>query len=793
MSSRWKKVWADFWSNKTRTFLVILTILAGTFGVGFVSNFSNYMLKGIDADFLSASPSEALVYAFPMNDQSVKIAAQVPGVGAVEGRSFIPRQVIRPDGSRVSIHLTAIENPSDLTVNTLQPVKGQTSIPPLGDREVLIDASAAVLGYEPGDLIIVEMGDGSQRELRLAGYLHAASSWPYNSVRLISAYVTPKTIQWLGGTLDYNRLEISVAENPTDQDHVTRVAQAVADRLERSGATVSGYLVNQPGRHLAYSWTQTVVFIMSVLGWLIVLLSMFLIINSITSLMTQQTRQIGIMKSTGGQTSQILGMYIALILSFGAIALMIAVPLSRYAAKLLGDGMAEYLGVYLSPYQGNPATLIQQIVVALVVPVLAALWPVYGSVRITVREALTDFGIRGGTKPPKRSVSKANLLIPRPIRISLRNTFRRKGRLSLTLITLVLAGAIFIAVSNLWASFDKLIEDYKGYYLADIIIGFEQPYRLDKVVPLAESVAGVKDVEGWLEVTGTLIRKKNEAGTQVSFIAPPSNSRLIQPILIAGRWLEPRDENAAVIGDGLVRMFPDLKVGDWLTIEIDGQETNWQIVGVYTFIGYTALYTNYEYLSQLIAQPGHAYSLRMRTDTSNRPRQQEISDQLRVAFADHGVRISGSLLGVDEVQRVTAQFDIFIYFVSFMALLIAVVGSISLMSTMSINVMERTREIGVLRAIGATNWNIQSIVVLEGIVIGVISWIFSILLSMPITIVLATGVGTAFLGAPLAYLFDPQGAFNWLIGTLIIGILASALPARSASRLTVKDTLAYDG
>ena len=103
MSSRWKKVWADFWGNKTRTLLVILTIIAGTFGVGFVSNFSNYMLKGIDADFLSASPSEALVYAFPMNDQSVKMAAQVPDVGAVEGRSFLFRQVIRPDGNRVTM------------------------------------------------------------------------------------------------------------------------------------------------------------------------------------------------------------------------------------------------------------------------------------------------------------------------------------------------------------------------------------------------------------------------------------------------------------------------------------------------------------------------------------------------------------------------------------------------------------------------------------------------------------------------------------------------------------------
>ena len=792
MSSRWKKVWADFWGNKTRTFLVIFTILAGTFGVGFISNFSFYMLNGIETDFLSANPSEALISAYPMNDESVKMAGQVPGVAAVEGRSVIVRQVIQPDGNRISIQLTAIESPEDVTVNALQPARGQAGIPLLGGKEVLIDGSAAGLGYQPGDMIVLELGDGRQRELRLAGFLHAASGWPYNLIRTINAFVTPETMRSLGGTLDYNTLVVSVAENPTDQDHVRQVAQAVADRLERSGATVNYYRVNQPGHHIVYSWVQTVVFIMGALGWLIVLLSVFLIINSITSLMSQQTRQIGIMKSTGGQTSQVFGMYMVLILSFGLIALLIAVPLSQRAAQVLGDGMAEYLGVYLSPFQSNAATLVQQIIVALAIPVLAALWPVYGSVRMTVREALTDFGIRGGTKPPKKSVGRANLLIPRPMRLSLRNTLRRKGRLSLTLITLVLAGAIFIAVSNLWASFDKLIEDYQGYYLADIIVNFEQPYRLDKVVPLAKNVAGVQEAEGWLEVTGTLIRKKDETGTQVFFIAPPSHSTLIKPVMISGRWLGPEDENAVVIGDGLVRMFPDLKVGDWLTIEINGRESKWHIVGVYTFIGSTALYTNYDYLSQLITQPGTIHSLRLKTDTSDRSLQQKISDQLQANYAGHGVRVTGSLLGMDEVQRVTSQFDIFIYFLSFMAILIAVVGSIGLMSTMSINVMERTREIGVMRAIGATSWNIQSIVILEGIVIGVIGWIVSILLSTPLTVTLATGVGIALFGAPMAYVFDPTGIFNWLIGTLIIGILASAIPARSASRLTVKDTLAYE-
>ena len=114
------------------------------------------------------------------------------------------------------------------------------------------------------------------------------------------------------------------------------------------------------------------------------------------------------------------------------------------------------------------------------------------------------------------------------------------------------------------------------------------------------------------------------------------------------------------------------------------------------------------------------------------------------------------------------------------------------MSTMSINVMERTREIGVMRAIGASNWNIQSIVIVEGMIIGLISWIISLALAVLLTNVMTSGVGLLLFGKPLTIVYGWDGIFLWLTGILVIGILASGLPARGASRMTVKDTLAYE-
>jgi putative ABC transport system permease protein len=796
MSSRWKKVWSDFWSNKSRTFLIIITIAVGVLAVGFNQNLGLYMAESMDGDYLSARPSEATVYAGPLDDDVVKIAREVPGVDAVEGRKSVSATVVRTDDKKISIQFTAVENPGHTTLNQLKPALGETVIPSLADKQIIVDASAKSLGYQPGDKILVELGNGRRREVTLVGYMHDVTGFPFNFSKAMNAYVTPKTLDWLGGSPYYDSLAISVAEKQTDQDHVTKIAQAVADRVERAGATVYFVNVYQPGHHFAYSISNGVFFILTVLGYMTVFLSGFLIINTITALMTQQTRQIGIMKAVGGGNGQVFTMYIVLILAFGLIALAIAAPLANSLAKTFGAGMAQYLNFHPARYAGYRSSFVQEVIVAVVVPLLAALWPIYNSVRVTVREAISDYGIGGNAKPRDKAVSKRALFLSRPMRLSLRNAFRKRTRLALTLVTLVLGGAIFIGVYNLWASFDKTIEDIQGYFLADINISFGRYYRFEEVAAMAESVPGVASVEGWTEYTGTLISgKKDQAGTQVVFMAPPSTSTLIDPVITAGRWLTTGDENAIVIGNHLLNICPNLKVGDWLSIKIDNKETKWHIVGVYSITGNTnvpLLYVNYEYISRLVGAPGQVYSLRVLTDQHDAISQRRISDQLEALYKANGIGVTSSQLGADFIRDQKSQTNVLVYFMLGMAVMIAIVGGLGLMGTMSINVLERTREIGVMRAIGASNGDIQGIVIVEGMAVGLISWAISILIAIPITGILCFGVGMAILTAPMPAVYGVTGIIAWLLFTLFLATVASALPARRASRLTVRDTLAYE-
>ena len=795
MTSRWKKIWVDFWGNKSRSILTILTILVGTVAVGFNVNLSEYMLESMDEDYLSSLPSEALISAFPLDDDLVKAASEVPGVDAVEGRNVLELELIHPSVEDVTVLLTKAEDPAKLTTNRIQPVRGESTMPPLGDREILIDSSAEALGYKPGDTITVELEDGKRRDLILAGYIHDVTSPPYAFSKYLSGYITANTFIWMGGPESYNLLAVSVAERQTDAEHVTAVAQAVADRLERGGATVNYVNVYQPGHHFAYNITQGVFFVLGVLGYLTVVLSSFLIVNTITALMTQQTRQIGIMKAIGGMTSQVFVMYLVLILILGLIALLIGIPLAGSAAEFIGAGMSQMLNFYTIPFSPYPSAILQQFIVAIVVPFLAALWPIYNSVRITVREAISDYGLGGNPIHRQKEIKRTALVIPRPMRLSLRNVFRRRLRLILTLISLILAGSIFIGVYNLWASFDKTIEEIQRYILADVNISFNRYYRIDEVGAIAGSIPGVVGVEGWTQVPGTLIRDPEDEGMQIMFVAPPSTSTLIDPVITGGRWLTSEDENAVVVEQHLTQVLPDLKLGDWLNIKIDDQETRWQIIGFYTIVGNVnppLLYVNYEYISRLIGRPGQVYSVRVLTEEHDALFQRRISDQIISAFQSAGIQVGTIQLGADFINSQSATTDIFVYFMLVMAGMIAIVGGLGLAGTMSINVLERTREIGVMRAIGASNADIQSIVVVEGLVIGIFSWAISMITSIPITVVLCWGVGMAMLTAPMPSTFVVDGILVWLLLTVFLSIIASALPARQAARLTVRDTLAYE-
>jgi putative ABC transport system permease protein len=120
------------------------------------------------------------------------------------------------------------------------------------------------------------------------------------------------------------------------------------------------------------------------------------------------------------------------------------------------------------------------------------------------------------------------------------------------------------------------------------------------------------------------------------------------------------------------------------------------------------------------------------------------------------------------------------------------VGGLGLMSTLTLNVFERTREIGILSAIGATPRTIARDVLFEGMVMAVLSWSVAVIAAIPITFALDAATGQMFIRKALNFYMSPGAVTVWLLLVLILAALSSFYPARRSAQLAVKEALAYE-
>jgi putative ABC transport system permease protein len=306
-------------------------------------------------------------------------------------------------------------------------------------------------------------------------------------------------------------------------------------------------------------------------------------------------------------------------------------------------------------------------------------------------------------------------------------------------------------------------------------------------------VEGVKAIEGWGYVNSQLLSLDEKTSDSLDIIALPENDKLVKPVIVQGRWLLPGDENAIVIGNAVQKVRPDLKVGDIVTLKIDKYHYQFNIVGVFRRTGtWPVAYANNKYINQIVHQPNQFAILRLITSPQDVITQDRVRSDLDKAFTKEKIRVREMFTRYQEEASNQSSFDIIIAFLLIMALMIAIVGGLGLMGTMSMNVLERTREIGVMRATGASDAMVLGIVVTEGMIIGMISWLMGSILATPISIGLNNALGDAMFGGALSYHTSVLGYLLWLAVALGISALASAMPARNASRLTIREILAYE-
>ncbi len=794
---RWSKTLSDLWDNKLRTVLVVASIAIGVFSIGMIVGAYVILAEDIDQSYASVSPVNIEIWTDPFYDDFLRTIDRIPGVDIAEGRQITGVRTSIDGLEWQNLTLIAVKDFDAMGINQLSTLTGVQSP---DRRELLVSEDfLADSGYQVGDLLQIDLPNGTTHSLPVVGLVADQVTNAGNFTAGPNTYVTMETLGSLDMPNYYNRLFVKVRGVGSDKTEIEAIAAVVEDRIERSNRQVYRTEIKVSDQHPMRSLVLAVLGVLGVLGGLITFLSGSLIINTLNALLTQHRRQIGVMKLIGGRSYQILTLYMVLILAYGLIALLIALPTGAVAGYALARYLAEKMNAVLQDFRVIPVAVLIQVLIALLIPLGAGYFPVHKGAKINVRQAISNDRTANqftGFNWLDRITRRIRIL-PRPILLSIRNTFRQTGRLLLTIFTLTVAGAIFIAVFNVRTSMSEFIDQLSMHFLGDITLNFSQPYSITHIEKIALAIPGIRHIEGWGAVGTEIWDENDDVIENLQIIAPPVDTQLFDPDLIAGRWLMPGEEKTVVISDSIYKFYPDLRPGDTIRVKVPGQRVaTWKVAGVFQFISMagdlTLAYADYAYVTGLLDQSNQAYSFRIVTEEHTLEKQKEISRLLNAYLTDRDYPVASIRAGLMIQEDNSRAIDVLVVFLLIMALLTALVGSIGLTGTMGMNILERTREIGVMRAIGAVDSEIFKSVIVESLIIGLITWFLAIGVSFPISNLLLKIISDSMLGSAMALTFTPEGVMIWLAVVAGLSFAASILPARKATRLTINEVLAYE-
>jgi putative ABC transport system permease protein len=519
--------------------------------------------------------------------------------------------------------------------------------------------------------------------------------------------------------------------------------------------------------------------------------------SSMDAMLSRQIRDIGVMKAVGATRRNVAALYGTSVLLLGAAATAVAMGPAAFLARKSATMIGGRLNLSLETLQIPHWVFVVLWVAGTLVPLFAALIPIRRVARSTVRQAMDGGGSPGAAKPTE--ISRLNrwataLGLSRPMLLGLRNVGRRRYRLALTVALLAAGGGVFTMSSNIVRGWDRSLARIIAARRYQILVRCSTAPGPEVLRALAR-VSGVTKVEciatGPAAVTGEdelgVDHAYPDHGHGSSFLAGVApDTTLLQLPIQEGRWLRGGDDDAIVLTPHGRRNFPQAQVGDRIRLSVLGKTSMWTIVGRVEEFGPAPMgYVTSEAFARFV-RPDHAPSeLWIATSAAGTETVSAVARLLdetgtpvEMIMPTETLR---SILG-DHLQILFGAFTV-------MALVMAGAGAIALSSTINIEVLQRTREFGVLKAIGATPGQIRRMIMSEGLLVGLMGAAGAFVLGVVLTVAVGRALGAFAFGAPLFVLISPGPALAWSVLTIGLSVAASVLPARRAARLTVREAL----
>lgn len=797
MSPRWAKTVRDVWQERARSAMVVCAIALGI--AAFSSVLSTYAIinRELNQGYLATNPASFTLRTDALDDAALSLVRSNPGVQTAEPRRVVSGRMKAGPANWRNVLFFVVNNYAAIQVSKLVP---ETGAWPPATGEVLIERDAfQVAKARIGDSVAIRMQNGIERTLKVTGGVHDVGQAQARMENIVYAYITLDTLALLGEKPYLDQLNVVVSGDGLDRDHIGHVADDVKKQLEAAGHAVRRVEIPDPGKHPHADLMAMLLLAISTFGLLVLALSGVLVVNLLTAIMASQVRQIGVMKAIGGSRRQIAQIYFGQAFLLGVLATLVALPLSLVGSRQLSLYLARFLNFDMMSFSVPLWVYVLVGLIGLATPLLAAAYPVLKGTGLSVAKALADFGVsdRGfGQGRLDRALASVGGLA-RPLLLAVRNSFRQRVRLALTLTTLSIAGLFFMAALNVRASMMNTIDHLFASKLFDLTLGLGALGPYEPVERAIARTPGVVRAEGWISSEGSIVAGQSKeadlSARRFLVLGVTPATRLLKLDVDEGRDLSPDDVDALVVNTALAAKEPAMKIGQTVVVRIGPSETSFRIVGAAreAFSPATA-YVSRTFFEKAGRPVGSANTVRIALERTDEASMATFKEALDRNLDAEAVKVTGSVTKLDSRYGFDQHMLMIYIFLVVMSVIIGSVGGLGLMTTMSLNVLERRREMGVLRAVGASARMVWMIIVTEGVTMGLLSFAVAAVLAWPLSRGLGNFIGSAMFGSSLANVFEVRGLVIWLAVSIGLSLIASFIPAWNASRSSVREALGFE-
>jgi len=795
VSPRWRKLWRDLWLEKGRTLLKIAAITVSLIGIGTVLGAYTILTREMSRNYLGTHPASATFELGATVDRSlVEEVRRQPGIAEAEAGEIVLARAKVGDDWRPLL-LFVVDDFAAMRLNTFAPESGAWPPP---DGTMLIERTAVpMLEATEGQTVVVKTPHGRPHAVPITGLVHDPGLAPAWQEQTGYGYISRATLALLGEPPVLGELRVTVSDRPLAVEAIEAKAAELSRWLTARGHAVLEARVPPPGRHPHQTQMMAVLFLMLAFSAMALVLSAILVATAISAMLARQVREIGVMKTVGARSGQIAALYATLIALMGVVSVALALPASIIGARSLARSVAVLLNLDIASLDIPWWVFAIQAVAGVLVPLAVSTIPIVRGSRVTIREAIDQHGVSRQSVTRSWFSSLAELgWLNRTLLLALRNVFRRRARLALTIALLAAGGGMFMTALNVSEGWKRIIGRVYENRSYDVEIRLNAPVT---VVERLRRIDGVRTVEAWGHSRSALSKPgqvdmmrtyPDGSHGSLSIMGPPATTELVRFPLLAGRWLVAGDTDVVVLNHMVLSQAPGTKVGDRVTLSLEGRPTSWTVIGIVEEVGSAGVaYVTDHAFARAAGTARQVRMLRIATRAESPRARTEIIRAIERDLDEAHVSVE-AVIPLSMLH--TAMGDhivILIRMLLAMALLMVTVGMLGLGSTMATNVLERTREIGVMKTIGATPGQIGRLVVGEALFLGVLSWGVAVVLAVPLTLLVGRTVGMMSFRVRLPLVMDGTAIASWLALVVVASIAATLIPAWRASRLTVREAL----